>query len=82
MDFRFHLNKEGEDVKSDGLYQEVAQAKHRMEQLYSLWSVSDPLYEEERWLAYQSALHRYNALLTEAKGQQKSVKFVLPWLAS
>lgn len=55
-------------------------AKEEMENAYRRWSIADPLYEPERWLAYQAASERYNAILTEAKGRTEPRTVVLPWL--
>ncbi|QSO52519.1 hypothetical protein JZ785_00720 [Alicyclobacillus curvatus] len=56
------------------------QAKKEMENAFARWSMADPLYEQERWLAYQAAVERYNAIVAEASGRSESREVVLPWL--
>ncbi|QSO46212.1 hypothetical protein [Alicyclobacillus mengziensis] len=59
---------------------DCTQAKKEMENAFARWSMADPLYEQERWLAYQAAVERYNAILAEANGRSESREVVLPWL--
>ncbi|KPV42061.1 hypothetical protein [Alicyclobacillus ferrooxydans] len=61
---------------------ESIKAKEEMENAYLRWSMADPLYEQERWLAYQAAVERYNAIVTEASGRLGAREVVLPWLQS
>ena len=61
---------------------ESIKAKEEMENAYLRWSMADPLYEQERWLAYQAAVERYNAIVAEASGRLGAREVVLPWLQS
>ncbi|MCL6443236.1 MAG: hypothetical protein K6T83_07245 [Alicyclobacillus sp.] len=61
-------------------HQDAAEAKQAMDNAYLLWSLADPLYEPERWLAYQAAVERYNAIVLEANGRTEYRMVALPWL--
>lgn len=46
---------------------EIEQAKAELASRYNLWQIADPLYEDSRWLEYQAAISRFNALIAESR---------------